>query len=47
MRVLGQLERPESGVVEMQKNVRVAVEQEPSLPGELAEQFLFASSCLP
>ena len=46
MRVLGQLERPESGVVEMQKNVRVAyVEQEPSLPlGELAEQFLFASS---
>ena len=46
MRMLGKLENPESGSVEMSKNVQVAyVEQEPSLPpGALAEEFLFSSS---
>jgi ATPase subunit of ABC transporter with duplicated ATPase domains len=46
LRVLGGLESPESGTVELESRVRLAyVEQEPSLPpGSLAEQFLFASS---
>ena len=46
MRVLGGIERPNGGSVELGKNMRVAyVEQEPSLPeGSLADEFLFSSS---